>query len=72
MYEYDMPNSRESGYHRTYLKMVGVTIALKPEVGRFTIDYHRFTTDTLKYIYMLLCICGKSVVVYGKSAHLSI
>ena len=28
MYEYDMPNSRESGYHKTYLKMVGATIAL--------------------------------------------
>ena len=28
MYEYDMPNSRESGYHSTYLKMVGTTIAL--------------------------------------------
>ena len=28
MYEYDIPNSRESGYHKTYLKMVGATIAL--------------------------------------------
>ena len=28
MYEYDMPNSHESGYHSTYLKMVGTTIAL--------------------------------------------
>ena len=28
MYDYDMPNSRESGYHKTYLKMVGATIAL--------------------------------------------
>ena len=28
IYEYDMPNSRESGYHKTYLKMVGATIAL--------------------------------------------
>ena len=41
-----------------------------PEVGRFTTDYHRFTTDTQKHIYILQCICGKSVVVYGKSAHL--
>ena len=28
MYEYDMLNSRETGYHKTYLKMVGATIAL--------------------------------------------
>ena len=28
MYEYDIPNSRQSGYHKTYLKMVGATIAL--------------------------------------------
>ena len=28
MYEYDMPDSRGSGYHKTYLKMVGATIAL--------------------------------------------
>ena len=28
MYDYDMPNSRESGYHKTYLKMIGATMAL--------------------------------------------
>ena len=28
MFEYDMTNPHESGYHSTYLKMVGATIAL--------------------------------------------
>ena len=27
MYEYDMPNSNQKGYHSTYLKLVGTTIA---------------------------------------------
>ena len=27
MYEYDVPNSNQSGYHTKYLKLVGTTIA---------------------------------------------
>merc|ERR1711911_367752 len=27
MYEYDIPNSNQSGYHSKYLKLVGTTIA---------------------------------------------
>ena len=35
---------------------------LRPEVSKLPEIYHRFTRDTLKHIYILQCISGKSMV----------